>query len=381
VTNPTYGSAKSNGVSSYGSSSRSSGGFSDCARSSGSESYFSSRSSKSYGPSDSRSSGDSGYYSRSYGSYSESHSSSSQSSGPHSGAARQYPKPSSSSPSDSGKTLSRYGGGLSSPSYDYGSSTSYSGGSPSRCYSTSAETKESTTASESKSASSGSAKSSSDGVTNAATKSSTASRSSTTNKSSSAQGRGNGKEFSSGADASMYARQALDQGEAVVYVDGASKRNPGHSGSGVYIELNRGKETVSREVALTCGKATNNYAELQAVRKGIEYAQETARAHGADVSKVNIMTDSNWCRNILNGTWKPSAEHLKPHIEEVKALIDNFRKSGGEVEIHWVKGHSDITGNNRADQLANEGARMAEVSGIDSQLTEPRVVRDTGVGK
>jgi hypothetical protein len=48
----------------------------------------------------------------------------------------------------------------------------------------------------------------------------------------------------------------------------------------------------------------------------------------------------------------------------VKECIDSLNRIGehNNLVISWVPGHSNVTGNERADELANEGANMANIS-------------------
>ena len=57
-----------------------------------------------------------------------------------------------------------------------------------------------------------------------------------------------------------------------IFTDGGSRGNPGPSAIGVYITDAEGK--VVKEVSESIGNATNNFAEYQAVMRGLQIAKE-----------------------------------------------------------------------------------------------------------
>ena len=106
---------------------------------------------------------------------------------------------------------------------------------------------------------------------------------------------------------------------------------------------------------------SNNVAELEATRNALE------RSIDHDVKTVTIYTDSEYVRRGVeewSPTWirrnwiksdgqpVPNAEYWKKLINALNALIEK----GVEVSIKWVKGHSNVLGNEIADKLATIGA-------------------------
>jgi ribonuclease HI len=135
----------------------------------------------------------------------------------------------------------------------------------------------------------------------------------------------------------------------VIYTDGACKGNPGPGGWGALLQYD-GKEL---EIFGGDSATTNNRMELTAVIRALESLRRRCL--------VVIYTDSQYVKNGIqtwihgwkkNG-WKTSDrkpvknEDLWRELDALVALHD--------IEWHWVRGHNDTPGNERADALANRG--------------------------
>ncbi len=124
-------------------------------------------------------------------------------------------------------------------------------------------------------------------------------------------------------------------GVIVIYTDGASSGNPGPAGIGALL-LFGGHE---KELSESIGVATNNIAELTAIKRALEELKRT------DLP-VEIHTDSSYCIGVLTKGWKPNMN--SELIHEIQALMQRF----GCIRFIKIKGHSGIPGNERADSLA-----------------------------
>jgi ribonuclease HI len=125
-----------------------------------------------------------------------------------------------------------------------------------------------------------------------------------------------------------------------IYTDGASSGNPGPSGIGVYMIYNERTKEISEFI----GNATNNIAELKAIKRGLEELKKF------DIP-ICLYTDSNYCLGVLTKNWKAQAN--KELILETKKLIKKFKS----IEIIKVKGHSGIEENEIADKLATSAIK------------------------
>jgi len=135
--------------------------------------------------------------------------------------------------------------------------------------------------------------------------------------------------------------------ELVVHTDGASLGNPGPSGAGAVVTTPDGVKVASVHEHL--GHATNNRAEYEAVRLGLE----TALTYGA--RRVTLRMDSELVARQLTGRYKVKNRNLMNAFFEVKALIAKF----DHVKIESIPREQ----NGEADKLASMGARDIGKSG------------------
>lgn len=130
----------------------------------------------------------------------------------------------------------------------------------------------------------------------------------------------------------------MSEGRWLVFVDGASRGNPGPSAIGavIYDESGREVHTVSRRI----GRATNNEAEYQAAIAGLE----AALALGARA--VELRMDSELVIRQLGSRYKVRNPRLKRLFGRVKDLERRFLAFQAEALPREQ--------NRRADQLANQ---------------------------
>ncbi len=150
-------------------------------------------------------------------------------------------------------------------------------------------------------------------------------------------------------DAKRSAQALIDSFAAtsiICYTDGACIGNPGPAGCGAVVILPGGKAI---EGYRALGQGTNNIAELTAV----DLALDLIPADLISITCIEILTDSKYTQGILSKSWK--ATKNKELISKIKDKLAHL--STMRVRIHWVGGHVGIDGNERADRLANLGAK------------------------
>lgn len=136
-----------------------------------------------------------------------------------------------------------------------------------------------------------------------------------------------------------------------IYTDGACKGNPGPGGWGALL-IYQGKE---KELWGGEFETTNNRMELMAAIRGLAALNRAC--------EVCLITDSQyvkkgiteWLVNWKKKNWKTAANKPVKNADLWKALDEQVVKH--EVTWQWVKGHAGDEGNERADQLANQGVQ------------------------
>ena len=120
-----------------------------------------------------------------------------------------------------------------------------------------------------------------------------------------------------------------------IYTDGASSGNPGPSGIGVLLQFKEREKEISKYI----GMATNNIAELEAIRTGLSNIRNRK-------IPVRVYTDSSYALGVLTLGWKPK-KNLEL-IQSTKILISYFT----DIKFIKVKGHAGLRENEIADRLA-----------------------------
>ena len=130
-----------------------------------------------------------------------------------------------------------------------------------------------------------------------------------------------------------------------IYTDGACSGNPGPAGIGIVMLYHGHRKEISRYIGL----ATNNIAELEAIRVGLISVKNKALS-------ITLSTDSSYALGVLTKGWK--AKQNQALIQEIRSLIANFQK----LRFVKVKGHSGHPENERADQLAVQAIQTGNQS-------------------
>jgi len=139
----------------------------------------------------------------------------------------------------------------------------------------------------------------------------------------------------------------------IIHTDGACSGNPGPGGWGAILEIG----DVVKELCGGERATTNNRMELTA-------AIEALRALTGP-SVVELHTDSTyvrdgitkWIHNWKRNGWRTAAKKPVKNAELWQELEAECGRH--EVQWKWVKGHAGHDGNERADELANQGLEAA----------------------
>jgi len=131
--------------------------------------------------------------------------------------------------------------------------------------------------------------------------------------------------------------------EAVcIYTDGACSGNPGPAGIGAVLRYKDKRRELSRPI----GEATNNIAELKAIREALKLVKNR------DLPVI-VFTDSSYALGLLVKGWK--AKQNIELVEEIRTLAANFKR----LRFVKVRGHAGDPDNERADRLAVDAIERA----------------------
>ncbi|GAW86504.1 ribonuclease HI [Bathymodiolus platifrons methanotrophic gill symbiont] len=134
-----------------------------------------------------------------------------------------------------------------------------------------------------------------------------------------------------------------------IYTDGACRGNPGPGGWGVW--LKRGD--AEKELFGGEQETTNNRMELMAAIQALEILNQPCAVKLYSDSKYVLQGITEWMVNWKKRGWKTAAKKPVKNEDLWRRLDSAMQKH--EIDWTWVKGHSGNPGNERADQLANQG--------------------------
>ena len=140
--------------------------------------------------------------------------------------------------------------------------------------------------------------------------------------------------------------EPLEDLQLILYVDGASRGNPGRAGAGVWVTDGEGRRL--KEFSQYLGYKTNNEAEYHALLLGLE---EAKRLGG---KSIRVFTDSELIARQVKGIYRVKDSNLKSLYGKVVQGLKGF----SSFEIESIPREE----NKEADRLANEAiqTRIAE---------------------
>ncbi len=141
-----------------------------------------------------------------------------------------------------------------------------------------------------------------------------------------------------------------DHGIVEIFTDGACSPNPGPGGWGAVLLYGRHRREIYGGAAAT----TNNRMEIMAAIRGLESLTRP--------SEVHVHTDSEYLRKGITqwlAVWKRNGWNTRDKKPVKNAdlwqRLDAVSR-GHQVQWFWVKGHAGHPENERADELAGQGA-------------------------
>ena len=132
----------------------------------------------------------------------------------------------------------------------------------------------------------------------------------------------------------------------VIYTDGACSGNPGPGGWGSILIYNSHRKELSGGERDT----TNNRMEMMAVIQALESLKRSCDVviHTDSTYVMKGMTE--WLAGWKSRGWKTASKQPVKNVDLWERLDEAVGKH--QVEWRWVKGHSGVPENERADELA-----------------------------
>ncbi len=118
---------------------------------------------------------------------------------------------------------------------------------------------------------------------------------------------------------------------AKVFVDGASKGNPGEAGIGVAMFSMDGRKIA--QVSRAIGKATNNIAEYTALIEALHLGRRMG------VRSLCVLSDSELMVNQMNGVYKIKNPEIFQKVKEAQRLVRGF---GRFTISHIAREHNGL---------------------------------------
>jgi len=145
------------------------------------------------------------------------------------------------------------------------------------------------------------------------------------------------------------AGKATNSDVVEIYADGACRGNPGPGGWGVLLQAKGAeKELFGGEPG-----TTNNRMELTAVIRALEALRRRCRVRLYTDSQYVQRGITTWIHDWKRRGWR-TADRKPVKNEDLWRRLEDLAH-GHDIEWHWVRGHADNAGNERADALANRG--------------------------
>jgi len=141
-----------------------------------------------------------------------------------------------------------------------------------------------------------------------------------------------------------------------IYTDGACKGNPGPGGWGVLLK------SASAQKELFGGErsTTNNRMEMTAVIEALSALKRPCRVVLHVDSQYVLKGMTEWLPGWKARGWKTASKEPVKNVDLWQRLDALVNAGGHQIEWRWVRGHNGDPGNERADELANQGVALVQ---------------------
>jgi len=132
--------------------------------------------------------------------------------------------------------------------------------------------------------------------------------------------------------------------EVIVYIDGASRGNPGPAAAAFILTDPAGTKLHAK--AFFFGQTTNNVAEYTAICKALEAAKQIG------AKQLMVFSDSELLVKQINGEYKVKSEQIRPLFQQAVNLLGQFES--------WKVQHITREKNKEADKLVNQALNLEQ---------------------
>ncbi|MCK4499043.1 ribonuclease HI family protein [Candidatus Babeliales bacterium] len=129
----------------------------------------------------------------------------------------------------------------------------------------------------------------------------------------------------------------------ILFVDGASRGNPGKAGVGIYVKKD---DVAILKEGFSIGLATNNTAEYTALAAGLFLLAQRAANAGDTEYNIKVHSDSQLLVRQIQGIYRVKT----PHIERLKLFCEKLLQNKTYTIEHVRRENNSV-----ADELANVG--------------------------
>jgi len=140
------------------------------------------------------------------------------------------------------------------------------------------------------------------------------------------------------------------------YTDGSALGNPGPCGAGFVITLDG---QVIHDKSIPLGMGDNNLGEMGALLGLLEKLLSMIEAGTITQTKILIFSDSAGCVGYLERGWVCPTDTTVGR--STRSALAKLRRTK-QVNVYWIRGHSQVLWNDAADVLAKQGARAAQMA-------------------
>lgn len=149
------------------------------------------------------------------------------------------------------------------------------------------------------------------------------------------------------------------QEKYAIHSDGGCRPNPGPGGYGVVARLGEVVTEIKKGYFLT----TNNRMELMAVIAALEEFGPGIKVDMTTDSQY-VINGSKWMRGWARNGWRTYKTGEPIKNKDLWVILNDLMKKN-KVKFIWVRGHTGVKDNERADELATEALKNPEVQDFE----------------